>query len=155
MNDRDTSSTGGQAGGQAHPDLKSLDRLIGTWQLGEDTTGTVTYEWLPGGHFLVQNFDLTVHDHTVTGIEVIGHLKPFGEEPSDEIWSRAFDNAGNTLDYVYEVTGDTLTIWAGEKHSPAFYRGEFSADGRTNVGEWTYPDGGGYRSSMTRTEATS
>jgi hypothetical protein len=37
----------------------------------------------------------------------------------------------------------------GGKDSPAFYRGEFSPDGRTNTGTWTYP-GGGYRSSMTR-----
>lgn len=43
----------------------------------------------------------------------------------------------------------TLTIWAGAKGSPAFYRGEFSPDGRSNTGTWAYPDGG-YQSSMTR-----
>ena len=61
-----------------------------------------------------------------------------------------YDAEGNTLDYVYEIEGDTLTIWGGEKGSPAFFRGEFTDDGRTNVGAWIYPGGGGYQSTMTR-----
>ena len=56
---------------------------------------------------------------------MIGHLKPFNEDPTTDIWSRAYDSNGNTLDYVYEVDDQTLTIWAGGKDSPAFYRGEF------------------------------
>jgi hypothetical protein len=64
--------------------------------------------------------------------------------------SRFYDSAGNTLDYVYELAGDKLTIWAGAKGSPAFYAGEFSTDGATLTGEWTYPGGGGYASTMTR-----
>ncbi|WP_079573683.1 hypothetical protein [Krasilnikoviella flava] len=51
---------------------------------------------------------------------------------------------------VYELTDDTLTIWAGAKGSPAYFEGTFSADGRTLDGEWVYPGGGGYRSVMTR-----
>lgn len=57
---------------------------------------------------------------------------------------------GNTLDYVYEADGDTLTIWAGEKGSPAYYKGKWSADGNTNTGAWVYPGDGGYSSSITR-----
>jgi hypothetical protein len=53
------------------------------------------------------------------------------------------------LDYVYEVTDKTLTIWAGSKGSPAFFRGKFSADGRIGDGDWQY-EGGGYHSTMTR-----
>jgi len=37
-----------------------------------------------------------------------------------------------------------------KKGSPAYYRGTFSADGNTATGEWVYPGGGGYKSSMTR-----
>jgi hypothetical protein len=84
------------------------------------------------------------------GLEVIGHLRPFGEPPSEEICSRYYDSDGNTLDYVYELSGDTLTIWAGGKGSPAHYRGEFSTDGQTVTGEWVYPGGGGYGSTMSR-----
>jgi hypothetical protein len=134
------------------PDLQTLDCLVGTWRVSGEAEGTVTYEWLAGGFFLLQRYDLVHGGHEVRGIEVIGHLRPFGEEPGPEIRSRAYDNAGNTLDYVYEVDGDTLTIWGGEKGSPAHYRGTFSADRRTNTGGWVYPGGGGYESSMTRTD---
>jgi hypothetical protein len=131
-------------------DLRSLDALVGTWRLSEETSGTVPYVWLEGGHFLLQHIDLTLHGRVVQGLEAIGHRKHFGEEPSPEIWSRVYDAEGNTLDYVYEIDGRTLTIWAGAKGSPAYFRGEFSADGRTNTGAWVYPDGGGYRTTMTR-----
>jgi hypothetical protein len=134
-----------------NPDLQALDCLVGTWRVSGGAEGTVTYEWMDGGFFLIQRFDLVHSGHEVKGIEVIGHLQPFGEQPGAEIRSRAYDNAGNTLDYVYEVEGDTLTIWGGEKGSPAYYRGTFSADRRTNTGAWVYPGGGGYDASMTRT----
>jgi hypothetical protein len=50
---------------------------------------------------------------------------------------------------TYEVDDDTLTIWGGEKGSPAYYKGMWSDDGNTNAGAWVYPDGG-YESTMTR-----
>jgi hypothetical protein len=78
-------------------------------------------------------------------MEIIGHLRPFGEPPSPDIHSRFYDNTGNTLDYVYELEGDTLIIWGGEKGSPAYYRGTFSPDGNSHSGEWVYPGGGGTR----------
>jgi hypothetical protein len=37
-----------------NPDLKSLDRLIGTWTVSGEAEGTVTYEWAEGGFFLLQ-----------------------------------------------------------------------------------------------------
>ena len=134
-----------------HPDLKSLDRLVGTWKVsGPDIDGHVTYEWMEGGFFLIQHFDLVHSGRKVKGMEIIGHLQPFGEAPSKDIKARVYDTMGNTLDYVYEVEADMLTIWGGEKGSPAYYRGTFSNDGATNAGAWVYPDGGGYESTMTR-----
>ncbi|MEZ4860179.1 MAG: hypothetical protein R3C14_02675 [Caldilineaceae bacterium] len=133
-----------------NPDLKSLEPLVGVWHLSGDTQGTVTYSWLEGGFFLIQHFDFELYDHRVQGIEIIGHLQPFGEAPSADIKSRAYDSVGNTLDYVYELAGDTLMIWGGEKRSPAYYHGVFSADGNTVTGGWQYPGGGGYNSTMTR-----
>lgn len=130
-------------------DLRTLDRLVGTWRLGADTAGTITFEWINDGHFLRQRFDITLHGHRVTGFEIIGHWRPFGQEPDSTIRSRTYDADGNTFDYVYDLDGDTLTIWAEEQGNPAFYRGTFSPDGRVNSGRWTYP-GGGYDSTMTR-----
>ena len=86
----------------------------------------------------------------IKGIELIGHEKPFGSEPSEEIKSRFYSNTGDTLDYVYELEGDTLTIWGGERGSPAYAKSELSEDGNTSSGEWVYPGGGGYRFTMTR-----
>jgi hypothetical protein len=57
---------------------------------------------------------------------------------------------GNTFDYVYELDGDTLMIWAGEKGSPAYYKGTFRDDSNTCTGNWVYPGGGGYESTMPR-----
>jgi hypothetical protein len=88
----------------------------------------------------------------VNGIEVIGRLRSFGQEPSDDIWSRAYDNSGNIFDYVYEVRGDTLTIWGGERGSASYFRGTF-VDDDTSVGEWVYEGGGGYATTMRRLRA--
>jgi hypothetical protein len=132
------------------PDLESLNRLVGTWNVTGGAEGIVTYEWMEGGFFLVQHVDLEQFGQHFKGIEIIGHLRPFGEEPSGDIRSRYYDTAGNTLDYVYEVEGDTLVIWGGEKGSPAYFRGTFSPDGTTCSGAWVYPGGGGYDSTMTK-----
>lgn len=144
-----TDSTTYESAPAPNPDLKTLDRLVGTWICSGDTTGTVQYEWMEGGFFLVQHVDIQLFGHDVKSLEIIGHLQPFGEEPSKEIRSRAYDSSGNTLDYVYEIDGDDLTIWGGEVGSPSFYKGMFNKDGTVNSGKWVYP-GGGYKSTMTR-----
>lgn len=130
--------------------LRALDRLTGTWKVSGGVEGTVTYTWLEGGFFLVQRVRLEQHGQPVDGIEIIGHDRPFGQEPSEDVRSRFYDSQGNTFDYVYELDGDTLTIWAGERGSPAYYRGTFNADGASMTGAWVYPGGGGYESAMTR-----
>jgi hypothetical protein len=136
---------------QPSPDLKKLDRLVGTWEMSGDVRGTVTYEWMEGGFFLIQSVDLGQEDgQRITGLELIGHERPFGAEPSEEIKSRFYSNTGDTIDYVYELEGDTLTIWAGQRGSPAYYRGAFSDDGNTLTGAWHYPGGGGYEATATR-----
>ncbi|GAA2241138.1 hypothetical protein GCM10010232_30220 [Streptomyces amakusaensis] len=131
--------------------LQRLDRLTGTWRVTGGVEGTVTYRWLEGGFFLLQDIDMTQYGQRVTGLEVIGREKPFGsDEPGEDIKSRFYDSLGHTFDYVYEPDGDTLTIWGGEKGSPAYYQGAFSPDGDTLAGSWVYPGGGGYESVMTR-----
>ena len=134
-----------------NPDLKTLDRLVGTWKQTGGVEGTITYEWMEGDFFLAQHVDLEQYGQKIKGIEIIGHLQAFGEEPSKDIKSRFYSMLdGMTLDYVYELNGDTLMIWAGERGSPAYYEGKFSKDGNTLTGEWVYPGGGGYKSVSTR-----
>lgn len=136
---------------EPNPDLKSLDRLVGTWEISGDVQGTVAFEWMEGGFFLVQRVDLGQQDgQSIKGIEIIGHERVFGAEPGEDIKSRFYSNTGDTLDYVYELEGDTLTIWGGERGSPAYYRGKFSEDGNTLTGAWHYPGDGGYEAISTR-----
>jgi hypothetical protein len=134
-----------------NPDLKSLDRLIGTWKQSGEVEGEITYEWMEGGFFLIQHVDLMQYGNKIKGMEIIGHEATFGAEPSTEIKSRFYSFLdGMTLDYVYEMEGDILTIWGGEKGSPAYYKGTFSEDGNTLTGSWVYPGGGGYDAVATR-----
>src|SRR5215208_558075 len=76
-------------------DLQNLDRLIGTWKISDPSgkaaiTGQVSYEWREGGFFLMQHFDLVHDSHRNKGIELIGHLQLFGEEPGEEIKTRVY-----------------------------------------------------------------
>ena len=138
-----------------NPDLKSLDRLVGTWKISDPdgangVNGQVTYEWMEGGFFLLQRFDLTHGARKMKGIEIIGHDHNFGAEPGKDIKSRVYDTAGNTLDYVYEIAQGTLMIWGGQKGGPAQFKCKFSDDGNACNGGWVYQGGGGYKSNMSR-----
>jgi hypothetical protein len=134
-------------------DLRALgERLVGTWRVSGGAEGVIRYEWMEGGFFLLQHVELEQFGQPIKGFEVIGHLRPFGEPPSPAIHSRFYDSTGNTLDYVYELEGDTLTIWAGEKGSPAYFKGTISPDGNSTSGAWVYPGGGGYEATTTRIE---
>jgi hypothetical protein len=137
-----------------NPDLKNLERLVGTWQLSGEVKGQIKYEYTEGGFFLIQHVDISAPikygGRNVRGIEIIGHQHRMGGKPSKEIKSRFYEyTAGLTLDYVYELKGDTLTIWFGDKGSNNRFRGKFGPDGRTYSGEWKWP-GGGYKVTATR-----
>ncbi len=125
------------------PDLKSLGILVGTWDVsGPEIQGRVTFEWMEGGFFLIQRIDLDHAGRRIKGIEIIGHERPFGAEPGEEIRSRFYSNMGDTLDYVYELEGVHLKIWAGERDSPAYFEGTFSADDDTITGRGEWPGAG-------------
>ena len=150
-NDDANSGQADQQPPQPSSDLNNLgERLVGTWEMSGEVSGTVTYEWMEGGFFVIQRVDLEQYGQRIKGLEIIGHEKPFGSEPSEEIKSRFYSNTGDTLDYVYELQGNTLTNWGGERGSPAYAESQFSEDGDTGSGEWVYPGGGGYRFTMTR-----
>jgi hypothetical protein len=144
-------SPGGTSPTPPQPDqaMRALSRLVGSWQMTGDATGTITYEWLPGGFFLVQRGELELFGHRNVFTEVIGREKRFGEPPGADIVSRVYTAEGDTLDYVYELTRDTLTIWGGVRGSDSYYTGIFSADGDSLTGAWCWP-GGGYSTTATR-----
>src|SRR5215210_4574918 len=132
-------NTNAQQPPKPDPDLKSLNKLVGSWEVSGGAHGRVTFEWMEGGFSLIQSVDLEQYGQKIKGLEIIGHERSFGAEPSEDINSRFYSN-----------TGDTLTIWGGERGSPAYYWGTFSKDGNTLSGAWHYPGGGGYESTSTR-----
>jgi hypothetical protein len=131
-------------------DLRALgDRLVGTWKVSGEAEGETSWEWMDGGFFLIQRGWSRREGAEQKYIQIIGHDRMPGTDPARAITGRLYSDHGDTLAYVCEVDGDTMTIWMGEKGSPAKYTGTFSGDGNTIEGEWEWP-GGGYQETMTR-----
>jgi hypothetical protein len=127
--------------------LRSLDRLVGTWAADSPgSSGTSRYEWMEGRAFLIQHVDLVSAGEVTRGIEYIGW-----DPESQTLRSHYFSTGGEILEYTYQISGDTLTIWFGGTDSPAKFVGTFDASGNRNTGAWQWP-GGGYESNMTRIE---
>jgi hypothetical protein len=134
---------------EPNPALRSLDRLVGAWNVTDPSAkgeiyGRVRFEWMEGGHFFIQHVDLDHNGHRVKGMEIIGY-----DEKTGNLKSHYFGSEPGILEYTWEVTPETLTIWFGDKGSEGAYRGRFSDDGNTCTGAWEWP-GGGYEATMTR-----
>lgn len=140
---------------QPHPALKQLEKLAGTWALqgrdfdGGEIHGQMTFEWLDGGFFMMQRVDIDHAGHQVKGLEIIGYGRSWDGTISPDCTSYFFSNSGDLFTYIYDVGDDTLTIWGGERGSPAHFKGTFSPDRNTISGAWVWP-GGGYEAVSTR-----
>ncbi|CCH89246.1 conserved protein of unknown function [Modestobacter italicus] len=127
--------------------IHSLDRLVGTWVLdGTGSSGSISYDWYEGDAFLVQTIDMVSSGETTRGVEYIGW-----NPETATLRSHFFASSGEILEYTYDLTGETLTIWFGGTDSAAKYVGTFEAAGDRVIGAWQWP-GGGYESNMTRIE---
>jgi hypothetical protein len=107
------------------PDAR-LHIIAGWWRtsghvIGEPAIpviGTDIYEVLPGGHFLVHHVDVTVGEHPVQAIEIIGEP----DAVSGGYLSRSFDSDGNaelmrvTIDdqNVFHFTGGARVATAAQ-----------------------------------------
>lgn len=150
----------GEVRGVSRPDprLRRLDPYVGTWSLqGKEAReygeihGTLTFEWMEGGHFLLQHVDINHAGRPVKGIEVIGYGRDWEGNAHEDCTSHFFDNTGNHFVYIYDIGDDgAITIWGGYVASPVAFRGRFGEDRRTITGRWGWP-GGGYGAVMTRT----
>jgi hypothetical protein len=137
--------------------LKSLDVMVGTWDLegreagsNGDINGRLSFEWMGGGFYLVQRVDVDYAGRKVRGVEYVGY-----DDTSKSLRSYFFSNEGPgpfggvAIEYIWEVGDGTLTIWGGEVGSPANFKGTFSDDRKTISGRWEWP-GGGYSATLTR-----
>jgi hypothetical protein len=126
-----------------------LNRFVGKWKTtgripasGENpeikVSGSDTYEWLPGGFFLLHKVDVLLGDDKNETIEIIGFDK------ERKLYTmQHYDNKGNsgfmTADYKDEVwtfLGDNLRFRGGFKEQDTEFSGvwEQSSNGK----DWTH-----------------
>jgi len=121
--------------------IDAYARFIGTWDIEGDAIGTASYEWLPGGYFIVERVSLVQRGHPFEGVAVIGQTRAWRGAPSPDVVARFYDSEGNSIDYVYELSGDHLTIWIEERGSDAVFEAELEEDSTVRRGRWSYPTG--------------
>lgn len=152
---QDTNELAGPRTPDPHEQLHHLDVLVGAWSLegcdldgSSPFTGTTTRRWMPGSHFLIQEMQTESQEHQ--SIEYIGY-----DHQRGEIRSMLFGEEGPgpfcsfALEYVWDLDGDHLTIWHGDRGSPAYFTGEIDQAGGIVAGRWEWP-GGGYLATATR-----
>ena len=113
------------------PALRTLDRFVGDWEMKgrtldsdvDNVTARTSFEWLPGGHFLVQRFAADFIGMDIQSLEVIGY------DPTTRTFpSTVYANmAPMPLPYRWQIDGDELTIKA--EALGATFRGRWN-DGR-------------------------
>jgi hypothetical protein len=100
------------------PQLAALDPLIGTWTtegkhrlLDDVVHGSVTYEWLEGGRFLLQRTH-TDDERIPDGLFVIG-----APEDGEGLVAEYFDSRGVRRTYQVSVEDGVLRMW---REAPGF-----------------------------------
>jgi hypothetical protein len=94
------------------PALEPFEALIGEWTTEADhrlvdgvVAGTVTYEWLEGGHFVIQR-SRTDDERFPDGISVIG-----APESGDGLVAEYFDSRGVRRTYGISLDDGVLRMW--------------------------------------------
>jgi hypothetical protein len=100
------------------PTLEPFDVLVGTWDteakhvaVEEVVRGTVTFEWLEGGHFLVQRSHAD-HELFPDGLSVIG-----APESGEGLVMEYFDSRGVRRTYGVSLDDGVWRIW---REAPEF-----------------------------------
>ena len=94
------------------PALEPFDALIGSWateathpKLDDAVPGSTTFEWLEGGHFLVQRIR-NAHELFPDAVCVIG-----APEAGDGLVMEYFDSRGVRRTYGVSLDDGVLRIW--------------------------------------------
>jgi hypothetical protein len=86
-----------------------------------------TYEWLPGGFFLLHRVDGRMGEDPVHVLEIIRY-----DASSDAYVTQSFDNQGNIAVYRAILQGSAWTIRGDSER----FTGAFSEDRSTLTGTW-------------------
>ena len=126
-----------------NPAIARLEPFVGDWSIQAlfpqappaDARGRMVFEWMPGGQFLVQRWDVPIPE-APDGLAVIG-LDRSGEA----YLQHYFDSRG--VARVYEMTfgNGVWTLFRGSAdfsplHFSQRFTGTFGDDGRTIQGRW-------------------
>jgi hypothetical protein len=131
------------------PPHEQLDPFVGEWSVeavfpgaaSSEIRARTTFEWLAGGHFLVQRWEVP-HPGAPDGIAIIGYA-----ERRARYLQHYFDSRGVARVYEMSFGERTWKLWrTSEDFSPLDFSqrfaGTFSDDGDTISGRWeTSPDG--------------
>lgn len=126
-------------------EVEALEKFVGVW----NTTGTLlatkdapalklvatdTYEWLPGGYFLLHRVDARIGEQVSRSIEIVGWDAERGT-----LMSRSYDDQGASDEFVCVLDGRRWMI-VGESMR---FDGAFSEGERRLSGTWELrgPDG--------------
>jgi hypothetical protein len=126
------------------PRLEPFEALIGTWAteakhrlMDEVVSGSTTYEWLEGGHFVVQRSH-SDHELFPDGISVIG-----APEDGDGLVMEYFDSRGVRRTYGVSLEDGVLRIWRDHPGFGQRFAATIGPDGYEGVfelaetpGEW-------------------
>ena len=129
----------------ATPELELLKKFVGIWDTeghvmsdpsGERIKfkGTDTYEWLPGGYFLLHRYEAIMPQGNITGIEIIGYNRE-----SDTYSMYSFDSQGNADVMEGRFEMDNWTFIGGS----ALFSGGFGDGGKVFTGLWEKRSGKG------------
>jgi hypothetical protein len=133
------------------PALKYLDVFVGKWHAegesyAEAQPGTAevegnakwisdeTFEWLPGGYFLLHRWDGRVGSREFTGIEIFGY-----DELTKQYFVHSYDNMGNRPAYVL-VLEDNSWIFR-EPSTRATVKESIDGSTMTWNWQWKHPHG--------------
>lgn len=141
----------------AYLQLQPLDRLVGRWTSeathpalpGVVVAGTLSAEWLEGGHFLVIR-TRNEHPDFPDSVSILGFSdvdrapdpSDVPAEPGAQMSMHYFDSRG--VSRVYDALVDAHT-WRLFRNAPGFaqtFVGEFVDDGDTVLGLWRICDDG-------------
>ena len=120
------------------PELARLEPFVGTWRTEGEVlesesspalriAGTDSYEWLPGGFFLLHRVDVRIGGEPVQALEVIGWDAERGR-----YFMRSYDSQGNTGEMHAFLRDGTWTFCGAAER----FTGGFAEDGRTLSGRW-------------------
>lgn len=126
------------------PEHQRLNVFVGRWNTEGQTragplgpaariTAIDTYEWFPGGFFLVHHVDARAGDEEIKVLEVIGY-----DPSSRTYYARSFDNQGHAGSYVLSVRDGGWTF-KGESERASVV---VSKDGNVMTVNWERSDDG-------------